>query len=135
MTSELQTQKQEVEVTEGVERTRAARVYKPAVDIYSTDGQIVIVADVPGVGPGDIDIALEKNILTIRGFVSEGPVAPEGYEVVHAEYGVGDFERSFTLPDEIDRDNIEAHLDNGVLRLELPLAPEAQTRRIEVKTG
>jgi HSP20 family protein len=133
MTDELQTQKKEIETTDGAERTRASRVYVPQVDIFSTDEGIVILADMPGVAEKDMDIMLEKDVLTINGYISDTQKAPEGYEVVHGEYGVGDYQRSFTLPDEVDRDNIEANLSHGVLRLTLPKAPEAQVRKITVK--
>ena len=134
MADEVQTQKQEAEMEEGAERTRASRVYIPQVDIYSDGDDIVILADMPGVAEDGVDIMLEKDVLTINGYVSEGG-APEGYELAHAEYGVGDFQRRFTLPDEIDRDRVEASLSNGVLRVILPKAPEAQARRITVKAA
>ena len=134
MADELQTQKQEAEIMEGAERTRASRVYIPQVDIYSTDSKIVILADMPGVAEEDMDIMLEKDVLTITGYVSE-TVMPEAYELARGEYGIGDFQRSFTLPNEIDRDNIEANLSQGVLRVTLPKAPEAQTRKITVKAA
>ncbi len=119
---------------EGAERTRASRVYIPQVDIYSADDNIIILADMPGVADKDIDIMLEKDVLTINGYVPN-TAAPEGYELAHGEYGIGDYQRSFTLPDEIDRDNIEASLSHGVLRVTLPKAPEAQTRKITVKAA
>lgn len=134
MAEELQTQKQEAELAEGAERTRASRVYVPQVDIYSASDNIIILADMPGVAENDIDVILEKNILTISGYVPNMP-APEGYELAHGEYGIGDYQRSFTMPDEIDRDNIEASLSRGVLRVTLPKAPEAQTRKITVKAA
>lgn len=134
MTDELQTQKQEAEIQEGAERTRASRVYIPQVDIYSAEDTIIILADMPGVAEKDIEIMLDKDVLTINGYISEAE-APEGYDVVHSEYGIGDYQRSFTLPDEIDRDNIEASLSQGVLRVTLPKAPEAQVRKITVKTA
>ena len=133
MADELQTQKQEAEIVEGAERTRASRVYIPQVDIFSAGDDIVILADMPGVAEEDIDITLEKDVLTINGYVSNVE-SPEGYELAHGEYGIGDYQRSFTLPDEVDRDNIEASLSHGVLRLTLPKAPAAQTRKITVKT-
>lgn len=132
MTNELQSEKQEAEVTTGAERIRAARVYLPQVDIYTEEDGIVILADMPGVSDNDLDITLEKNVLTISGLVS--PAGPEGYELAHSEYGVGDFQRSFTLSQEIDQSRIEAHLNDGVLRLMLPKAPEAKARKISVKT-
>jgi HSP20 family protein len=133
MTSELQTQKQEAEVAEGAERTRAARVYVPQVDIYNADSEIVIKVDMPGVGEDDVDIVLEKGILTINGYVSLA--APVGFELAHSEYGIGDYQRSFRLPKEVDQESIEASIKNGVLHLTLQKAPEAKARKIAVQAG
>jgi HSP20 family molecular chaperone IbpA len=134
MTKGLQKEeKQEAQVATGVERIRATRVYVPQVDIYTGDEGIVITADMPGVGEDDVDITLEKNVLMISGYVS--PLEPDGYELAHSEYGVGDYQRSFTLSDEIDQAGIEARLNNGVLVLTLPKAPEAKARKISVSVG
>ncbi|MGD2078024.1 MAG: Hsp20/alpha crystallin family protein [Chloroflexota bacterium] len=133
MSDELQVQKQEVEPTEGIERTRASRVYVPRVDIYSDEQGVTILADMPGVDDSNVDILLEKDVLTISGFVDTNE--PEGYELSYGEYGIGDYRRSFTLMEEIDRDNIEASINNGVLSVYLPKAPEAQARKIAVKAG
>jgi HSP20 family protein len=133
MTTELQAQKQEVQTTEGIERTRAMRVYVPKVDIYSTEDGVVILVEMPGVDENAIDINLEKKVLTISGYVS--PDEPEDYELTYSEYNVGDYQRSFTLPDEIDTNNIDASISNGVLRMVLHKAPEAQARKITVKSG
>lgn len=131
MTNEMQTQKQEVQSAEGAERTRAARVYIPHVDIYTVNDEIVILAEMPGVDESQVDITLEKNVLTMTGYC---PVdEPEGYELSHSEYGVGDYQRSFTLSDEVDRDNIEASMNHGVLRVVIPRAPEAKSKKIEVR--
>jgi HSP20 family protein len=134
MTDELQAQKQEAEISEGAERTRASRVYVPQVDIYSAGDNIIILADMPGVAEKDVDIMLDKDVLTINGYVSKTG-APDGYDLVHGEYGIGDYQRTFTLPDEIDRDNIEATFSHGVLRMTLPKAPEAQARKISVSAA
>jgi len=133
MSEELQVQKQEVEPAEGIERTRASRVYVPRVDIFSDEQGVTILADMPGVDDSNVDILLEKDVLTISGFVKANE--PEGYELSYGEYGVGDYRRSFTLVEEIDRDNIEASISNGVLQVYLPKAPEAQTKKIAVKAG
>lgn len=130
---ELETQKQEIETTNGAERTRASRVYLPKVDIYSMDDGIVIAAEMPGTDEGSIDMTLEKNDLTINGYVS--PPEMEGYQLTYSEYGVGDYQRSFTLSDEIDRENIDASINHGVLRIFLPKAPEAQAKKISVKAA
>ena len=133
MTNEMQTQKQEVQSTEGVERTRAMRVFVPSVDIYSEDDGVIIMVDLPGVDENNLDINLEEKVLTINGYVT--PEEPEDFELTYHEYRVGDYQRSFTIPDEIDTDNIEASISHGVLKIVLHKAPEAQTRKISVKSG
>jgi HSP20 family molecular chaperone IbpA len=125
-------QKKEAEVVkEGVERTRAKRLYTPAVDITECEDDLVLIADMPGVDEKSVDITLEKDILTIYGRVE--PEIPENHRLVSSEYGIGDYERSFTLSNEIDRERIEASVKNGVLRLTLPKAEKAKTRKIPVK--
>ena len=109
------------------------RVYVPKVDIYSEDEGVVILVEMPGVDENELDISLEKQVLTISGYVS--PDEPEGYDLAYSEYNVGDYQRSFTLPDEIDTNNIEASISKGILRLLLQKAPEAQARKITVKAG
>ena len=133
-TKELQTpdvEKQEVEPVEGAERTSERRAYVPRVDIYETDEGINLVADMPGIDENSLDIMLEKNVLSIRGNVDFE--APEDYSLAYAEYGVGDYERRFTLSDEIDQENIEASVKNGVLSLHLPKAGPAKARKISVR--
>ena len=126
-------EKKEVEVVEGTERTRPGKAYIPRVDIFETEDALVIVADMPGVDEKSIDIILEKNVLSLRGNVNFE--TPNDYSLAYCEYEVGDFERSFTLSDEIDRDNIEASISDGVLRVTLSKAGPAKTRKISVKAG
>jgi HSP20 family molecular chaperone IbpA len=87
----------------------------------------------PGVDENTVEIILEKNVLTLRGFIDV--VAPANHKLVYAEYEAGDYERSFTLSDEIDRDKIEASLKNGVLNVWLAKAGPAKTRKISVKAA
>jgi len=129
----MELEKQEVTTTEETERTRDSRCFIPRSDIYEQDDQIVIVADVPGVNESSLDVTLDKNVLTINALVD--PVMPKGYTLSFAEYEVGDFQRSFRLSDEIDRENIRASVKDGVLRLYLPKAKEARMRKISVKAG
>lgn len=124
-------QKKETEVKEGVERTRSKKLYAPLVDIIEEKDNLFLIADMPGVDENSVDITLEKNLLTIYGAVE--PDIPENHRLVSAEYGIGDYQRTFTLSDEIDREKIEARVRNGVLRLTLPKAAEARTRKIKVK--
>lgn len=126
-------EKREAEITEGVEQTRAGKVYTPAVDIVEKTKEIIVLADMPGVDDKSIDITLEKNVLTIYGKVDLD--LPEKYRASYVEYGIGDYRRSFTLSNEIDRECIEATVRNGVLKLVLPKAEAAKTKKIEVKTA
>ena len=118
---------------EGGERTREHAVFRPRADIYETDNGLMLVADLPGVSPDGLDITLEKRVLTIYGRANDD--APEGYSPVYREYEVGDFERRFTLGGDFDADRIEADLRDGVLRLSIPRSPEAEAKRIEVRTS
>ncbi len=126
------TDKLEVAET-GAERTRDRLAFAPRADIYETDEAITVVADMPGVDENSVDITLENNVLTINGYVE--PQQPEGHSLAYAEYQVGDYQRAFTLSDQIDRDGIEAVVKDGVLRLYLPKITEAKKRKIAIKAG
>jgi len=114
---------------DGVERMATGTVLAPAVDILESEKAITLLADLPGVERSGVEITLEKRILTLRAKCGVKP--PEGYSVLHTEYETGDFERSFTVSDEIDANAISASVRNGMLTLTLPKrAPDK--RRIEV---
>jgi len=119
--------------TPAPERAEQTPVFVPRVDIRETETEVVLAADMPGVDETSLDIGLEGSELTIRG--SFVPKAPNGYSLTYQEYESGDYERSFTLGDTIDRDGIRAVVKDGVLRLTLPKAKEAQPKRITVKAG
>src|SRR5262245_1348444 len=125
--------KQESATPQGTERIQARKVYVPQVDILETEQALLLVSDMPGVDESGIDVTVEKNILTIRGQVKED--VPAGYRLNYEEYGVGDYERSFTLPNEIDRDGIQATIKDGVLKLTLPKARQAAARKVAVVAG
>ena len=129
----LEVTRQDADMAEGVERTRARRAYIPAASIYETEDKVVVVADLPGVDEQSVDITLEKNELTINAYVEAKQ--PEGYTLAYAEYEPGDYRRTFILSDEVDRNNIEASVKDGVLRLVLPKAPDFKARKINVKAG
>ena len=128
----MEVHKQEETAVDEMERTRSRRSFVPRADIYDTDQEITVLADVPGANEKTVDITLEKDMLSITAFVE--PSIPNGFEIAYAEYEEGDYQRSFRLSDEIDRDKIEAVVSNGVLRLRLPKIQEAQTKKIIVKT-
>jgi len=131
-TQAMEIQRQESAPTEEMERTRARRCFVPKADIYETDHEIIVLADIPGANEKKVDITLEKNILSISATIE--PVRTNGYELTYAEYEEGDFQRSFRLSDEIDRDKIEASVRDGVLQLRLPKAQGAAARKITVQT-
>jgi len=104
----------------------------PRVDIYEEAGRFVVLADVPGVEPKDIDITADKGVLTIRGERrSEKKESDKnGYERV--ERTSGSFLRRFTLPETANTESITAKQTNGVLEVSIPKHPQVQPRRISV---
>ena len=133
-TKELQvpeTEKQEI-VESDAERLRAKPAFVPRTDIYESDDEIVLITDMPGVDEETVDITLEKNVLTVNGLVE--PEEHEGYTLTYAEYRVGDYQRSFKVSNEIDMDQIEATIKDGVLRLRFPKVSPT-TRKIAVKSN
>ncbi len=115
------------------EPTRDRPQFQPRVDIYEKGNGLVLVADLPGVSTNGLEVTLEKRVLTVYGRVEED--RPEGYSPVYHEYDIGDFERQFTLAGDFDVDGIQADLDEGVLRLTIPRAPEPAAKRIQVKAS
>jgi HSP20 family protein len=118
---------------EQTERIRDRRIFVPRADIYESKDELVLVMDVPGVSEEKIEIVLEKNVLTIRAFPATE--RPAELSLAYAEYGEGDFQRSFALSDEIDREKIEARVKNGVLYLHLGKAGQMKPQKITVKAG
>ncbi|MBL8816251.1 MAG: Hsp20/alpha crystallin family protein [Planctomyces sp.] len=105
-------------------------LFNPSIDIYETTDGLVLYADLPGVTVEGLELQVQDNRLTLYGRVSKKE--PEGSQLLHEEYQVGDFLRSFILSDEVDHERIQAKLTNGLLRVELPRAPRSKPRRIEV---
>ena len=129
----MEIHKQEETPADEMERTRSRRSFVPRADIYDTEKEITILADVPGANEKTVDITLEKDVLTITAYVE--PSIPNGFDIAYAEYEEGDYHRSFRLSNEIDRDKIEAVVSDGVLRLRLPKVQEAQAKKITVSAN
>ena len=129
----MEVQNQEAIEADDTERTRERKCFIPKADIYETDKEIVVIADIPSVISESVDITVEKNILTINAFGQSG--IPEGYSLVYAEYEEGDYMRSFRLSEEIDQEKIDATVKNGELWLHLPKAEHAKVKKIAVKTA
>ena len=125
--------KEKLEAAPPVEQTKPGKVFTPAVDIFETDKEITLLADLPGVKREDLNIDLNDDILTLTGEVRpfEGP----DEEDILIEYRVGSYYRQFTLAEVIDQSKIDAALNDGVLRLTLPKAEKAVARQITVKAG
>ena len=98
--------------------------WKPLVDIYDDDKEVIITAELPGVDRKDISIDVHDRVLTLRAVRSQaGEVKEERYH--RRERALGRFERSFRLPADIDSDAIKAEYKDGVLRIDIP-KPEVQ---------
>jgi len=103
----------------------------PLVDIYENKTELLIIADLPGVGPDDIDVRLDKNELTIAGRRAS---APEG-NALAIEGRPGDFTRTFLVPQGIVADGITAEVAQGVLKVHLPKVSTQKPRQINVKAS
>ncbi len=125
--------KQELAPEETAERTRESQCFVPRTDIYETDNEVIVVTDMPGVDADSIEITLEKNTLTLNGYVEPDPM--DGYALSHVEYGIGDYQRKFTISNEVDQENIRATIKDGVLELTLPKSGPAKARKISVKSA
>lgn len=104
----------------------------PKVDILEDDNQYLIKADLPGFTDKDIDVKVDGDLLTIS---SKEKEAEDNQGYIIRERGARNFSRSFTLPEDVDTDNIKALVKNGILTLELPKSPEVKPRSIEVTSN
>jgi HSP20 family protein len=108
--------------------------WAPPVDIYETENELVVKADLPDVNPQNLDIRVENNILTIRGERKfESKVNEDNYLRIERAYG--SFSRSFSLANSVKSDAIKADYQNGVLTLSLPKREEAKPKQIKVTVG
>ena len=114
------------------ETTKNEVCFAPRVDIFETDKEVTVIADMPGVTTEGIDLSLEDNILTIQG---RRAAQQQSGRILLEEYESGHYLRRFTVAETIEQDNIEAALADGVLRVRLPKAVPAQPKKIEVKLG
>lgn len=131
-TREIQA-KDKQEVESPAEQTTPGPVFTPAVDIFETEKELTLLADMPGVKPEDLVIDLRENTLTLSGEVA--PASDSGEEALLVEYETGKYYRQFALSEVIDQSKIDAQLKDGVLRLSLPKMEKAQPRKIIVKAA
>ena len=108
--------------------------WAPAVDIYETEHELVVKADLPEVDPKELDIRVQNNVLTIRGERKfEKKVNEDNYLRVERAYG--SFSRSFSLANTVNTEGIKADYQNGVLTLTIPKREEAKPKQIKVSVG
>lgn len=124
--------REKTEVTTRAEQTTPGPTFSPAVDIFETDREITLLADMPGVKAKDLTVDLRDNVLTLNGEV--GSLEDPNEVDVFREYQTGRYLREFSLSEVIDQSKIQAELKDGVLRLTLPKVETAAPRKITVKT-
>ncbi|MGD8208264.1 MAG: Hsp20/alpha crystallin family protein [Desulfobacterales bacterium] len=121
------------EMASPAEQTTPGLVFTPAVDIFETEKEITLLADMPGVKAEDLTIDLRDNTLTLS--ADSAPVDNNNENEVLREYETGRYYRQFTLGEMVNQENIDAKLNDGVLRLSLPKVEKATPKKITVKTG
>ena len=113
-------------------RPSAAGAWMPAMDVFETEDTIVAKLELPGIEPGDVEVAVEDSTLTVSGkrdFESE--TNEENYHRVERRYG--SFSRSIALPQTADVDKVSARFDKGVLEIAVPKAERAKPKKIEIE--
>lgn len=121
------------ELQNDTEYTRPGPVFIPAVDIFESENEVTLLADMPGVSTDHVSLDLHDGQLTILGQVE--PDSSENERPLLREYKIGRFHRAFNLSDTIDQNKISATIKDGVLRLVLPKAEKARPKSIPVKAG
>src|SRR5262249_35184697 len=117
----------------GAERTRSGHFYRPGVDILEQNDELQLVVDMPGVKASEIDVRFEDGQLHLHAPVKPRQTPETRY--LMQEYGVGDFDRTFRVSEQIDGSKIRAEYADGVLTLHLPKVEAAKPRKIAVTTG
>jgi HSP20 family molecular chaperone IbpA len=116
------------------EPTRSQVTYRPNVDILESEGELQLRADLPGVAADDIDVQFENGVLTLTARVRpRWNMQKAAWRL--QEYGLGDFQRTFQVGEQIDASGITAEYGNGILTLHLPKVAAVRPRRIAVRAG
>ena len=132
MSNENRLTKPAADGANAVEETRCGCYYRPHVDILEKDDELIVLADVPGTSPEDIEVDFEDGTLTIDAKVATRDDKDAEYLV--REYGVGNYHRTFQVGEAVDGEKISAEYAHGVLSLHLPKADAAKPRKISIKT-
>jgi HSP20 family protein len=105
----------------------------PLTDIYETKDGVIMLLDMPGADPESLNVTLDKHVLTVAARSSSS--APQGYTLVHAEYQDANYQRAFSVSDQVDSERIDATFKDGVLRLTLPKITPSPAKKIAVKAA
>lgn len=108
------------------------KVFSPRVDIVETAGELLLLADLPGVRPGDIDLRYERGELILHGKIA--PSTPPGQPILQ-EYDSGDFFRVFQIHESVDASKIEAEFKNGVLTVRLAKQESVKPRQVQIRAS
>ncbi len=111
-----------------------ARSFEPSVDVQQNENGYLLTFDLPGVNPDDIKVDLKKNTLIVTA-TRENKSEEKTQRYFRQERAFGKFERSFTLPENVDLNKIDAHYDNGVLELIIPKTLEEPPKTVKVQSG
>ena len=120
--------------TEGRDEALTTTGFAPAVDVYEDEHNVTLKIEVPGIEEKDIDVRIENNLLTVHGERKfEKEEKEENYRRIERQYG--SFTRSFTLPNTVDTEKVNANYEKGVLNITLAKKAEAKPKQIKVNVG
>ena len=118
------------EQSEVTRREQTTDYYLPAVDISETENEVILKYDMPGVDKDDVEITAEKDTLTVVGNVDTESIG----EAVYKETRIGNYRRQFTLPEDVNADNITAEMKNGVLTVKVSKPEKVKPKKIEIRS-
>jgi HSP20 family protein len=120
--------------SEGQDESLTSTAFAPPVDVYEDEHGVTLKIEVPGIEEKDIDVRIENNTLTVHGERKfETEEKEENFRRVERQYG--SFTRTFTLPNTVDQESVQADYDKGVLKIKLAKKAEAKPKQIKVNVG
>jgi len=118
--------------TRTIKEELEAGVWTPLVDIYENDEDLVIKAELPGLSTADVSVRVDDNVLSLKGERKrDAGINSEDYHLIERSYG--HFRRSFVLPDNVDRDKVEAKFKHGVLFISIPKLKRKEPKKIAIE--
>jgi HSP20 family protein len=116
---------------------RSTGTFSIPVDVFATDSDVFVIASAPGLGPDELEVTIDENVLTLSGTIPNvaKSTEAEGATWYLHENGHGQFRRTVTLPVDVDADQAEATFEHGILRLRLPKAEAAKPRQIKIRSA